>query len=56
MKKIVFFFFISAFGGIGWYLAEQIGFGLMATYVLSVAGSIGGVVFAVFVNNNYVNQ
>lgn len=50
MKKLVLFLCITAFGWIGWKLAD--GFGLMTAYFASVAGSLLGVYVGCRINRS----
>jgi uncharacterized membrane protein SpoIIM required for sporulation len=52
MKKIILFISISLFGYIGWWLGAN--FGIMTAYLLSLAGSLVGVVVAVKFNQKYL--
>ncbi len=52
MKKIILFFSISIFSGIGWWLGAHIG--MMTAYLVSLVGSIFGVVIGVKFNQNYL--
>ncbi len=52
MKKIILFLSISAFGWIGWRLGQ--GAGIMAAYLVSMAGSLLGVVVGVLFNRRYL--
>lgn len=52
MKKIVLFISISLFGYIGWWLGEYAG--LMAAYLVSMVGSLLGVIVAVKFNQRYL--
>ena len=52
MKKIILFVSITLFGWIGWRLGES--FGLMTAYLVSMAGSLLGVVVGVKFNQRYL--
>ncbi len=52
MKKIILFLSISAFGWIGWRLGQ--GAGIMTAYLVSMAGSLLGVVVGVLFNRRYL--
>ncbi len=52
MKKIILFLSISFFGWVGWRLGQ--GAGIMTAYLLSVVGSLLGVVVGVLFNRRYL--
>jgi len=53
MKKIVLFISITLFGYIGWWIGENVG--LMTAYLVSMGGSLVGVVAGVKFNQRYLS-
>jgi hypothetical protein len=51
MKKICLLCSITLGGWLGWILGES--FGIMTAYLMSVAGSLAGVVVGVYINRRY---
>jgi hypothetical protein len=53
MKKICLMACITVFGWLGWVLGENLG--IMTAYVLSVVGSIAGVLVGCRINRDYLS-
>jgi TM2 domain-containing membrane protein YozV len=53
MKKIILFISVSLFGYIGWWCGAAIG-GIMTAYLLSLVGSLVGVILGVRINRRYL--
>jgi hypothetical protein len=52
MKKIILLFSITLFGWIGWRLGAHVG--IMTAYLVSIVGSMLGVVVGVLFNRRYL--
>jgi len=52
MQKIILLFSISVFGWIGWWFGARLG--IMTAYLVSMAGSLLGVVVGVLFNRKYL--